>query len=95
MVPLPFNVFLQDSNDGDPVLCPHRTPFLPDPSYDSGGLQVSASGPAKSLLLDQRDLRCTKRHHLCLNPHQLSGRNDQYCEFKSNLQVFILIQSQC
>lgn len=89
MAPLPFTVFLQDSNNGDPVLCPHRAPFLPDPSYNSGGLQVSASGPAKGLLLDQRDLRCTKRHHLCLNPHQLSGSNDQYSEFIYYLQIII------
>lgn len=62
-------LFLQNGNHGDPVLHPYRPPFLPGPSYNSGGLQVSAPGPEESLLLDQRDLRSAERHHLRLNPH--------------------------
>lgn len=74
-------MFLQHGNHGDPVLGPHHPPFLPGPSYDSGGLQVSASGPEKSLLLDKRNLRGTKRHHFRLDTHQLPGSHDQYREF--------------
>lgn len=80
---------LQDGNHGDPVLGPHRPPFLSGPSYDGRGLQVSASGPAQSLLLDQRDLCSAKRHRLRLNPHQLPGSNDQHSEFSFHFQITV------
>lgn len=85
--PVTFLVFPQDGNHGDPVLGPHRPPLLSGPSYHGGRLQVSASGPAQSLLLDQRDLRSAKRHHLRLDPHQLPGSHDQYSEFSFHFQI--------
>lgn len=85
----PFIVFLQDGNHGDPVLGPHLPPFLSGPCYDGRRLQVSASGAAQSLLLDQRDVRGAKRHRLRLNPHQLPGSHDKYSEFSFHLQIVV------
>lgn len=82
-----FDVFVQDDNHGDPVLGPHRPPFLSGPCHDCRRLQVSASGAAQSLLLDQRDVRSTKRHRLRLNPHQLPGSHDQHSESSFGLQI--------
>lgn len=76
----------QDGYHGDPVLGPHRPPFLSGPGHDSGGLQVSAPGPPQSLLLDQRDVRGAQRHHLRLDPHQLPGGHDQHRECFASLR---------
>lgn len=44
---------LQDGYHGDPVFRAHRPALIPSPGDHGGGLQVSAVGPAKVLLLDQ------------------------------------------
>lgn len=48
---------------------------------------MSASSPAQSLLLDQRDVHGAKCHRRLLNPHQLPGSNDQHSESKIFLRV--------
>lgn len=92
---LTFIVFLQDGNDGDPVLGPHRPPLLSGACYDGRRLQVSPSDAAQSLLLDQRDVRSAKRHRLRLNPHQLPGSHDQHSEFSFDLQFIVCWQNIC
>lgn len=43
---------MQNDDDGDPVFHPDHPPLLPGSGHDSRGLQMFASGPEESLLLD-------------------------------------------
>lgn len=55
---------------------------------------MSASGPEEGLLLDKRDVRSTKRHHLRLHTHQLPGSNDQYSKFILIISTFCHTDTQ-